>query len=107
MRFYNPRNLEPNTNQFYTLVRAKISSSGQQSFSYAVVQALYQNAESIYRTLDFHTQPSLAVFRTTDKYLTASQEHDLLALTASYIFQLTYNNYANLIELDNCLTEDE
>ncbi|NJM77626.1 MAG: hypothetical protein HC852_19930 [Acaryochloridaceae cyanobacterium RU_4_10] len=107
MKFYNPRNLEPNTNQFYSFVKDKISSAGQQSYSYSMVLALFQSSESIYRTLDFHTQESLAVFASSGKYLSASQEHDLVALTASYIFQLANHNPSSFVEQDPNLTEEE
>jgi hypothetical protein len=107
MKFYNPRNLEPNSNQFFTFVKDKISVPGQQSHSYAMVLGLFQSADSIYRTLDFHTQESLAVFASSGKYLSPSQEHDLLALTANYISQLTNHNLSNFVAQDPSLAEEE
>jgi hypothetical protein len=80
-------------------MKDKISNTGQQSYPYIVVMGLFETSTSIYRNLDFHTK---------SVSLTATQERDLIALTASYIFQLTYNNQIErAIEQDASLLEED
>jgi hypothetical protein len=85
MKQYAPKRILPNTHQFYSFVREKVSEQGLQSLAGIAVRHLFQTAESLYNTLAFHTSEQLSVFVDAGHYLTPLQEHDLVALTASYI----------------------
>ena len=82
VKYFNPKTMRPNTNQFHEAVKDKISSEGQKSVAYQAVHSLFVQAQSLYRTLDFVTNEQ--IFTKTGKYLTYRQENDAIALTAMY-----------------------
>jgi hypothetical protein len=85
MKHYQIRQVQPSTNQFYQFVRDKLSEQGIVSNSYRIVLHLFQLSEGFYKTLESHTSEHLAIFTDSGQYLTATQEHDLVCLTAHYI----------------------
>ncbi|MGA1284107.1 MAG: hypothetical protein ACO34J_08610 [Prochlorothrix sp.] len=107
MKRFQPRGTMPNTNQFYGLVRDKVSTQGQQSFSYKAVQNLFQTAERIYRALYSCTSESLAVFKNADRYLTPQQEHDAVALTVLCVMAVSNGDLSSWIDRDPDLLPDD
>jgi hypothetical protein len=85
MKHYQVRQVQPSTNQFYQIIQDKISEQGCKSVAYQAVLHLFQLSEGFYKALEFHTSESLAIFTESGQYLTATQEHDLVSLTAHYI----------------------
>ncbi|NJM68200.1 MAG: hypothetical protein HC851_22310 [Acaryochloris sp. RU_4_1] len=85
MKHYQVRQVQPSTNQFYQIVRDNLTEQGAASASYQIVLHLFQVSEGFYKTLDSHTGERLAIFTESGQYLTATQEHDLVSLTAHYI----------------------
>lgn len=107
MKHYNPKRMKPNLDQFLNAVKDKISESGQRSLAYKAVKALFEQAETLYKTLDFMTSENAAQFTSTGKYLTQRQESDAVALTAMYVGLLKNQLLYELIQQDSALNEQE
>jgi hypothetical protein len=99
MKQYQPLRIQPNTHQLSNFMKDRLSPSAAQSTAYAAVLHLFQLAEGFYKTLDFHTSEQLAVFVDAGKYLTPTQEHDLISITAHYIQGIDTTMIQKMIEL--------
>jgi hypothetical protein len=107
MKQYVPLRIQPNTHQFYAFVKDKLSEQGMQSTAGLVVGHLFQAAEALYHTLNFHTSEQLGVFVDAGRYLTPVQEHDLVALTTAYVVALHTQEIYEIIKRDQSITEDD
>lgn len=107
MKYFNPKTMRPNTNQFYEAVKDKISSEGQKSTAYLVVYNLFVQAQSLYKTLDFVTDRQIAHLNTAGKYLTHRQENDAIALTAMYAGNLRTEFVDRLVKEDVSISDSE
>lgn len=107
MKYYTPKTMTPNTDQFHHLVKGQVSTRGQQSLAYKLLLNLFQQAEALFHSLDFLTAESLSVFRESGQYLSPQQEQDALALTAYYVTQLKTHLVHQHIQQDLSLSESE
>ncbi|PSB21881.1 hypothetical protein C7B65_00175 [Phormidesmis priestleyi ULC007] len=107
MKYYQPRHIKPSTNQFYESVKDRLSEAGQRSAAYQAVLHLFKTSKSLYRTLDFYTSETLAVFVDSNKYLTVAQEHDLVSLTSLYVSSIDCQEIHNIVDTDQTITEDD
>lgn len=107
MKHYNPKAMKPDSAQFSSFVKDQISDEGKQSLAFKLVRDLYQVAQGMYRSLDGMTSESLAIFNDTDEYLTATQEHDLMAMTAIYVGNLRTQSIHEAVEQDEKITDAE
>lgn len=106
MKYFNPKGMKPNTNQFHEVVKGRISDTGQQSIAYRAVASLFEQAQSIYRTLGFVTEHNLAHFK-DGKYLTQLQERDSVALTAMYVGNLKTQFFQDVVKRDTTISDQE
>ena len=107
MKNFNPKAMKPDTNQFYEAVKDKVSEAGQQSVAYRAVSNLFQQAQSLYKTLDFVTASNIAHFTDSGKYLTHRQENDAIALTAMYVGALRTQLIHDLVKQDTTINDQE
>jgi hypothetical protein len=107
MKQYAPKRIQPNTNQFYSFIKDKLSEQGMQSPAGLAVRHLFQAAEALYNSLAFHTSEQLAVFVHAGQYLTSAQEHDLIALTANYVAALNTFEIHEIVNRDLSISEDD
>lgn len=107
MRQFAPKRIQPNTNQFYSFIKDKLSEQGMQSPAGLAVRYLFQVAEALYSSLAFHTSEQLGVFVDAGRYLTSLQEHDLVALTANYVVALNTFEIHEIINRDQSISEDD
>ncbi|MBD1918756.1 MULTISPECIES: hypothetical protein [Cyanophyceae] len=105
MKYFNPKTMKPNANQFYEAVKDKISVEGQKGVAYQAVRSLFMQAESLYRTLDFVTNEQ--IFTKSGKYLTHRQENDAIALTAMYAGELRTELIDKLIKEDDSISDSD
>jgi hypothetical protein len=109
VKYYQPLHIQPNKHQLQTFMgQHQLSDTVLQSPSYHALCGLFAIADGLWRTLDFHTSQSLGVFVDAKQYLTPTQEHDLVSLTASYVQGLgAASDLQNVIEADSSITEEE
>jgi hypothetical protein len=107
MKQYNPLQVNPNTHQFYELVKDKLNNSAFDSAAYRATLSLFETAEKIYRSLNHLTSEQLSVFVDTGKYLTPTQEHDLMVITATAVTQIDTSIAIALIKIDTSLLPEE
>ncbi|MGP1384021.1 MAG: hypothetical protein ACTS2F_10715 [Thainema sp.] len=107
MKYFNPKVMKPNVSQFHEAVRDKISESGQQSIAYKAVLNLFEQAQSLYRSLDGVTSPNIAHLKDANKYLTQRQETDAIALTALYVRSLGTIFAHNAVKQDTTLSDQD
>jgi hypothetical protein len=107
MKRYILPSMMPNSNQFHSFIKEKTSSCNTQSAAYKVVHRLFANAEKMYRTLNFFTAENLSVFSESQKCLSPTQEHDLVALTALYVSDLLDSEIYQIIEQDSAVSDEE
>lgn len=98
MKYFQPKNMKPHTNQFYAAVKDKISAEGQKSLAYRAVYDLFQQAQSLYGNLD-------AV--TSSKHLSQRQEHDAVALTAMHVRDIRTQFIHDLVTEDQTINDSE
>jgi hypothetical protein len=84
-----------------------LSQAAYGSMAYKSVYQLFETAQSFYRTLESTTSSSRYVFTESQQYLTALQEHDLVALTAQYVAKLGNSWIQYIVENDPAVTDDE
>jgi len=90
------------------MAQQELSEAAQRSASYYAVRGLFAMAEGLWRSLNFHTQESLAVFVDAKQYLTPTEEHDLVSLTSDYVSSLlSASNTQFVINGDSALTDAE
>ncbi|MBW4462474.1 MAG: hypothetical protein KME47_19870 [Nodosilinea sp. WJT8-NPBG4] len=99
--------MKPDPNQFHEAVRNKISETGQKSVAYGAVRNLFEQANSLYKKLDFLTASNIAHFKDTGKYLTERQEKDAIALTALYARDLKTQFIHELVQQDTTISDQE
>jgi hypothetical protein len=108
MKQYTPRRIHPNMHTLETFMKDKgLSQAAYGSMAYKAVYQLFETAQSFYSTLESTTGSSLYVFTESQQYLTALQEHDLVALTARYVAQLGNSWIQYIVENDPVVTDDE
>jgi hypothetical protein len=108
MKQYNPLRIKPNANTLCDFLQEQtLSQHAHQSLAYKAVYQLFETATSFYKTLDFFTNPSLSTFIDNKKYLTALQEHDLIALTSHYIMNLGGTGVRDIVANDPGIGEDD
>ncbi len=105
MKYFNPKTMRPDANQFNEAVKDKISSEGQKGVAYQAVRSLFVQAEALYRTLDFVTNEQ--IFTKAGKYLTHRQENDAIALTAMYAGNLRTELIDRLVKEDASISDSE
>jgi hypothetical protein len=103
VKYFNPKTMKPDVNQFYGAVNGKLTEVGQQSIAYKAVRNLFEQAQSIYRNLDSVTSANLSHFRTTGKYLTQRQEADAISLAAMYAGNLRTHFIHELVKQDSTI----
>lgn len=106
MKYFTPGAMKPNINQFYDLTRDKISAEGQQSPAYLTVANLFSQATTLYKTLSSSTAHNLAYFK-DGKYLTQLQEHDSVALTVIYVWNLKTDYIDRIVKQDTTIDDQE
>jgi len=90
------------------MTQQELSESARRSASYRAVSGLFAMAEGLWHSLNFHTSENLAVFVDAKRYLTATQEHDLVSLTSSYASSLvSASNVGFIINDDTALSDAE
>lgn len=99
--------MQPNKNQFYSFIKDKLSEQGMQSPAGLAVRHLFEAAETLYNSLAFHTNERLTVFVDAGQYLTPTQEHDLMALTAGYVAQINTSAIYEIINRDLSISEND
>jgi hypothetical protein len=97
MKRYAPRIMQPNTNQFYSFIKDKLSEQGMQSPAGLAVRHLFQTAQSLYNSLETHA----------GKNLTSTQEQDLVALTAKYVIELKTFEIQEIVNRDMSISEED
>ena len=108
MKHYTPLRIKPNSSQLRDFLKDQtLSEAAQQSAAYRAVEHVFSVAESLWRALNFQTTENLAVFVDAGKYLTPTQEHDLVSLTASYIQALNSTSLNLIIADDSSITDEE
>lgn len=107
MKYYNPKNLKPSSDEFYRFTKDKLSAAAQQSLSYKATASLFGTARRLYDTLNSTTSERLAIFVDSNTYLSQRQEHDLIALTVLYTAQLDMQLVREIIEQDQATNESE
>jgi hypothetical protein len=107
MKQYIPKRMQPNTNQFYSFVKNKLSEQGMQSPAGLAVRHLFHIAETLYNTLAFHTNESLGVFVDAKRYLSPTQEHDLVTLTTNYVVALNTSEIRGIVNQDRSISEED
>jgi hypothetical protein len=108
MKQYAPRRIHPNVNMLDKFMKDKsFSQSAYSSMAYKAVYQLFETAQSFYGTLESATSSNMSVFVESQQYLTALQEHDLVALTAQYVTQLNNVGIQYIVANDPTVTDDE
>lgn len=107
MKFYNPKTLKPGPDDFHRFTQGKLSESAQQSLSGKATASLFRTAQKFYSLLDSSTSERLSLFVDNQTYLSATQEHDLKALTALYAAHLDTQLVRDLIAQDPVTTDPE
>lgn len=107
MKYYNPKNLKPSSDEFYRFTEGKLSAAAQQSLSYKATDSLFRTARRLYDRLNDMTSERLSVFVDSKTYLSPRQEHDLIALTALYATQLDTQIVREIIGQDQATNESE
>jgi hypothetical protein len=107
MKQYNPLRVNPNTHQFHELVKDKLSKSAFDTSAYRATLSLFNTAENIYRSLNHLTNPQNAVFVDAGRYLTPTQEHDLMVVTAAAVEQIDTSIAIALIKIEPSLLPEE
>jgi hypothetical protein len=107
MKQYTPLRVNPNTHQFYELVKDKLSKSAYETIALRATRSLFETAENLYRSLNHFTGEQNAVFVSAGRYLTPTQEHDLMVVTAAAVTQLDTNIAIALIETEPSLSSEE
>lgn len=107
MKQYTPKRIEPNTHQFYSYIKDKLSDKGLQSPAGLAVRHIFQAAEAIYHSLAFLTNEQISVFVDAHKYLTPLQEHDLVSLTANYVALLSNDAIYQIVQCDETISEED
>lgn len=107
VKYFNPKTMKPDTNQFHEAVKDKISDSGRQSLAHKAVLNLFGQAQSLYKTLDFVTSQNLAHFKSANKYLSQRQENDAISLTAIYAGNLRTQFIHDLVKQDTTINDQE
>ena len=107
MKRYKPNYINPRTNQFYEFIKGKISELGQKSAAYLAVLHLFSISESLYSALASCTAENLAIFTESEKYLTAEQEHDVIALTAHYVSSINCDTIHTIVLADKTISEED
>ena len=107
MKYYNPKNLKPGSDEFYRFTKDKLSAAARQSLSYKATVSLFGTVRRLYDTLNDMTSEQLSVFVDSKSYLSQRQEHDLIALTALYAAQLDTQLVREIIGQDQATNESE
>lgn len=107
MKYFNPKTMKPDTHQFYEAVKGKISESSQQSLAYQAVKNLFEQAQSLYRNLDFVTSSNITHFKDADQYLTQRQENDAISLTAMHVRELRKPFLYEVVKQDKTIDDQE
>lgn len=107
MKQYAPKSIQPHTNQLYSFIKDNLSEQGMQSPAGLAVRHLFQAAEALYSLLAFHTNEQLTVFVNAKQYLTPTQEHDLVALTAKYVTTLNTIEINQIVNRDTSISEED
>lgn len=107
MKYYNPKNLKPSSDEFYQLTKDKLSEAAQRSLSYKATASLFRTARRLYDTLNSTTSERLSIFVDSKTYLSQRQEHDLIALTALYAAQLDTQIVREIIGQDQATNDSE
>jgi hypothetical protein len=107
MKSYNPKTLKPGPDDFYRFTQGQLSEAGQQSLSGKATASLFHTAQKFYSLLDGVTSERLSLFVDNQTYLSATQEHDLKALTAIYIAHLDTQLIREIIAQDPLTTDTE
>ncbi|MGP1386272.1 MAG: hypothetical protein ACTS2F_22115 [Thainema sp.] len=105
MKYYSPRVMKPDTQQFFQFVQGKVSDAGQQSAAYKAVYHLFYSAQGLYKTLDEFTSENLSVFKSARTYLTQIQEQSLVALTAHHVVNLLTPEIRGIVNRDASLSD--
>lgn len=107
MKSYSPKSMMPNRDQFYGLVKGKLSEDCQHSVAWKSVDHLFGTAQGLYRTLDVLTSEELSAFVESGQYLSYSQEHDLVLLIATCIANLEIHSVIDIIDQDSAITDQD
>ncbi len=107
MKQFNPLRVHPNTHQFHELVKDKLNKSAFDTAAYRATLSLFETAENIYRSLNHLTGEQNAVFVNAGQYLTPTQEHDLMVVTAAAVEQVNTSIAIALIRSDTSLSPEE
>lgn len=107
MKQYNPLRVNPNSHQFHELVKDKLSKSAFDTEAYRAALSLFTTSENLYRSLNHLTGEQNAVFVNAGRYLTPTQEHDLMVITAAAVAQIDTNIAIALVRSDASLSPEE
>ncbi len=107
MKNYKVNSIQPTVNQLHTFLNGKLSDVGKRTTAFYAVCNLFESAETLYRTLNFYTGERLAIFTDSGRYLSAQQEHDLMALTAHYAAAINTHWVQRIVEQDEALIESD
>jgi hypothetical protein len=108
MKQYAPHRIHPNVHTLDKFMKDNsLSQSAYSSMAYKAVYQLFETAQNFYGTLESMTSSNMSVFIENQQYLTALQEHDLVALTAQYISQLNNSGIQHIVANDPSITDDE
>jgi hypothetical protein len=107
MKQYTPLRVNPNTHQFYELVKDKLSKSAYETIALRAARSLFETAENLYRSLNHLTGEQNAVFVSAGRYLTPTQEHDLMVVTAAAVAQIDTNIAITLIKEERSLSPED
>lgn len=107
MKSYNPKTLKPGPDDFYRFTKDKLSEASQQSMSVKAIASLFHSAQRFYSLLDSITSERLSLFVDNQVYLSATQEHDLKALTALYAVHLDTQLVREIIAQDQLTADAE
>jgi hypothetical protein len=103
----NPKTLKPNSDDFHRFTEGKLSEAAQQSISGKATAGLFRSAQKLYSLLDSLTCERLSLFVDNQTYLSPTQEHDLIALTALYAGQMDMQLVREIIDQDLLTTDAE
>lgn len=107
MKNYNPKTLQPSSDQFSRLTYGHVSENCCETVSYKLTASLFTTAGKMYRALDSSTSERLATFVDSKTYLSAQQEHDLVALAAQLVSQLDIELVRKIVQEDKDLSEED
>ena len=107
MKYFNPKVMKPDVNQFHEAVRDKISEAGRQSVAYKAVLNLFEQSQTLYRLLDGMSSPNTAHLKDANKYLTQRQETDAVSLTALYVRSLGTTFASDVVKHDTTLNDQD